>query len=51
VEIQRRNQLIRGALPKTPLKNRIVVVTDDGLATGATMEAALWAVRQEKPKS
>jgi putative phosphoribosyl transferase len=50
VEIQRRNQLIRSALPKTPLKNRIVVVTDDGVATGATMQAALWAVRQEKPQ-
>ncbi|MBW8036473.1 MAG: phosphoribosyltransferase, partial [Planctomycetes bacterium] len=31
-------------------KDRIVIVTDDGIATGATMEAALWAVRQEGPK-
>lgn len=49
-EIQRRDRLIRGVLPKTPLKDRIVVVTDDGLATGATMQAALWAVRQENPQ-
>jgi predicted phosphoribosyltransferase len=48
-EIKRRNLFIRRILPKTPLKNRIVIVTDDGLATGATMQAAVWAVRQEKP--
>lgn len=49
-EIQRRNQLIRNTLPKTTLKGRIVIVTDDGLATGATMQAALWAVRQGQPQ-
>jgi len=50
VEIRRRSQLIRSVLPKTPLKNRIVIVTDDGVATGATMEAALRALHQEKPQ-
>ena len=49
-EIQRRSRLIRSVLPKTPLKGRLVVVTDDGVATGATMQAALWAVHQEKPQ-
>jgi putative phosphoribosyl transferase len=49
-EIQRRSRLIRSVLPKTPLKNRLVIVTDDGVATGATMQAALWAVHQEKPQ-
>lgn len=48
-EINRRNQAFRKILPKTPLEGRVVIVTDDGLATGATMQAALWAVRQEKP--
>ena len=48
-EMNRRSQLFRRALPKTPLSGRVVVVTDDGIATGATMLAALWAVRQEKP--
>lgn len=48
-EIKRRRQLFRKILPKTPLNGRVVVVTDDGVATGATMQAALWAVRQEKP--
>ena len=49
-EIKRRSQLIRAVLPRTPLQDRIVVVTDDGLATGATMQAALWAVRHESPR-
>jgi len=49
-EIKRRSQLIRAVLPRTPLQDRIVVVTDDGLATGATMQAALWAVRHESPQ-
>jgi len=40
----------RRVLGKIDLEDRIVIVTDDGIATGATMEAALWAVRQEKPK-
>ncbi len=49
-EIRRRSRLIRSVLPKTPLKNRMVLITDDGVATGATMEAALRAVRQEGPQ-
>jgi len=48
-EIKRRTQLFRKVLPKTPIEGRAVIVTDDGLATGATMQSALWAVRQEKP--
>ncbi len=51
MEINRRSQLFRKTLPKIPLNGRVVVVTDDGIATGATMQAALWAVRQEKPCS
>ncbi|OHB60768.1 MAG: hypothetical protein A2167_07120 [Planctomycetes bacterium RBG_13_46_10] len=49
-EIARRIELYRKVLPKLSLKSRIVIITDDGVATGATMLAALWAVRQEKPK-
>ncbi|KGQ22733.1 phosphoribosyltransferase [Thermus filiformis] len=36
--------------PKVPLQGRDVVVVDDGVATGATMEAALRVVRAEGPK-
>ncbi len=49
-EMRRRAQLIRGAFPKVPLRDRVVVVTDDGIATGATLQAALWGVRHEKPR-
>lgn len=50
LEIKRRAGIFRSILPKIILKNRSVIITDDGLATGATMQAALWAARQEKPK-
>lgn len=49
-EIKRRTEMIRHIRPKIPLKGRIVIVTDDGVATGATTQAALWAVRLEQPK-
>jgi putative phosphoribosyl transferase len=49
-EIGRRVKRYRDVLPKLPLGEKIVIVTDDGVATGATMQAALWAVRQEQPK-
>lgn len=49
-EIGRRVKRYRDVLPKLPLGEIIVIVTDDGVATGATMQAALWAVRQEQPK-
>lgn len=49
-EIRRRTELIRQVRPKIPLKGRIVIVTDDGVATGATTQAALWAVRLEQPE-
>jgi len=55
-EIARQRERLRGrlasyrrVLPRTPLEKRRVIVTDDGVATGFTMEAALWAARQERP--
>jgi predicted phosphoribosyltransferase len=48
-EIARRTALFRQVRPKVDLAGRIVIVTDDGVATGATTQAALWAVRLEKP--
>ncbi len=50
VEASRRSELIRRVFPKIPLGSRLVIVTDDGVATGATLQAALWAVRREDPK-
>lgn len=49
-EIRRRTELFRHVRPKVPLAGKTVIVTDDGVATGATTQAALWAVRLEKPE-
>jgi putative phosphoribosyl transferase len=48
-ELARRERLYRGQWPATPLQGRAVIVVDDGLATGATMRAALLAIRQQQP--
>lgn len=50
VEIARRRQLFRGGAPRVPVEGRSVIVTDDGIATGATMIAALQELRTRKPK-
>ncbi|MHC4370297.1 MAG: phosphoribosyltransferase [Planctomycetota bacterium] len=41
----------RKVLPKLDLVGRVVIVTDDGVATGASMRAALWAIRKQNPES
>lgn len=48
-EIARRAILFRRIIPKVPLEAKTVIIVDDGLATGSTMQASLYAVRQEKP--
>jgi putative phosphoribosyl transferase len=48
-ELQRRGQAYRGNRPAPKLTNRCVILVDDGLATGATMRAAVAAVRQDDP--
>ena len=49
-EILRRTKMFRAIKPKIPLKGRIVIITDDGVATGATTQAAIKAVLAERPK-
>lgn len=48
-ELERREQLYRGQRPAVSLSGRTVIVVDDGLATGATMRAAVRAIRQQHP--
>jgi erythromycin esterase-like protein/predicted phosphoribosyltransferase len=49
LELERREQLYRGSGQLPLLRDRTVILVDDGLATGATMEAAIVAVRQYQP--
>jgi putative phosphoribosyl transferase len=48
-ELARRERLYRGDRPSLELRERTVIVVDDGLATGATMSAAVLAIRQQGP--
>jgi predicted phosphoribosyltransferase len=48
-ELRRREQQFRGERPPLQLKGKTVIVVDDGLATGATMWAAIAAIRQRGP--
>jgi putative phosphoribosyl transferase len=49
-EIDRRHKLYRRGRAAYDVKNRTVIVVDDGIATGATVRAALKALRRGKPK-
>ncbi len=50
LELDRRDQVYREGRPPLDLHDRTVVLVDDGLATGATMLAAVQAVRGQRPK-
>jgi len=50
-ELKRRDNTYRGNKPFPKLTDRIIILVDDGIATGATMRAAILALRQQKPKS
>ncbi len=48
-ELTRRERLYRGDRPALKLRDRTVILVDDGLATGSTMRAAVAAVRRLEP--
>jgi putative phosphoribosyl transferase len=48
-EIERRRKRYLGARQRPRLADQVVIVIDDGIATGATMLAALRAVRRQSP--
>src|SRR3977135_1174311 len=48
-ELARRERLYRGDRPLPDLRGRTVILVDDGLATGATMQAAIEALRPPEP--
>lgn len=50
LELKRREELYRQGRPAIAISDRTVILVDDGLATGASMSAAVKAVRLQKPK-
>jgi predicted phosphoribosyltransferase len=48
-EVERREQLYRDDKPPIDVSSRIVILVDDGLATGSTMKAAVAALRRQHP--
>jgi predicted phosphoribosyltransferase len=48
-ELARRERAFRGDRPAPDLRGRTVILVDDGLATGATMRAAVAALREVGP--
>ncbi|MGZ8210737.1 MAG: phosphoribosyltransferase [Burkholderiales bacterium] len=49
IELERRMKAYRGARPWPDVEGKRVVLVDDGLATGATMRAAVSALRSQDP--
>jgi putative phosphoribosyl transferase len=50
MEIARRRKMYRAVRPQAPVAGRSVILTDDGIATGATMIASLRTVRAARAK-
>jgi len=50
-ELERRERLYREGRPALSPRGRVVILVDDGLATGSTMLAAVLALRQQQPAS
>jgi putative phosphoribosyl transferase len=50
-EIERRRGAYLRGRPRVPLEGRTLIVVDDGIATGASVRAALKALRRRKPKA
>jgi putative phosphoribosyl transferase len=48
-ELERRERAYRGDRPKPDVRGRTLILVDDGLATGASMRAAVIALRGQEP--
>jgi predicted phosphoribosyltransferase len=48
-ELERRERLYRGSRSAPEIRDRVVILVDDGIATGATMRAAIDALKKQHP--
>ncbi len=51
LELENRNELYRNSIEPPHIFNRLCILVDDGIATGASMKAAILFVRQNNPLS
>ncbi|MDB9465393.1 phosphoribosyltransferase [Dolichospermum circinale CS-1225] len=49
-ELDRRNHAYRGNRPPVKVKNRTIILVDDGIATGATIRAAIATLKKQQPQ-
>ena len=49
-ELERRERAYRDDCPPPDVRNKTVILVDDGLATGSTMRAAAAALREQQPE-
>ena len=49
-ELQRRDRIYRSERPLANIRDRIVILVDDGLATGSTMRAAIGVLKHQQPQ-
>ena len=49
-ELERRDRAYRGSRPPPEVEGKVVILIDDGLATGSTMRAAVAALRTQQPE-
>jgi putative phosphoribosyl transferase len=49
-EVRERMQRLRGEAPYPKLEGKVVVIVDDGIATGSSVSAAVMSVKKRKPR-
>jgi putative phosphoribosyl transferase len=49
-ELQRRDRAYRGERPQPDIHNQVIILVDDGLATGATVRAAIAVLKSQRPQ-